>query len=626
MKAQTKALVASVVVIALALSAVSGITYSWWSDTENSDITITTGDLDVSTSDITVGYTEEGETKTESVSYSDTLSISYGGANASSATVALDTSKVDPNDDVTISYAVTFKATVNVKYLLDVDVPTTFEDVTTTEVTSNGTTFSALGVYQEDTTNALDKTYSVVITISELPRNATGIFKLTNYITQLPNTDAQAGTQTVSEGSATVTEGDASVAVTSIPNDAQTLKVVTTTDDSANTASIYLTLTDSSGNKITDFDSAVSVEVVLKGAYNGLYYNGTEAQPTVSSYAYSTDKSSWGATFETAKYTKVTFTTTHFSEFVATSTVEVSDASALATAIAAGGYVKLGAAIGCDVVVGTGTSVVLDLNGFTLTNGSSDTIVVQAGASLIILDSTGSGGKVDNVTHGKAAVKALKNSTVVISGGTFERSKEAGTAGGNGGNSYYTIEDWGTMTINNAEIKNKGSYSSMIRVGYENDGIMAGSLTLNDCKLDGGRNAVKIEPGSTLVVNNGEMVNSAQYVIMNYGTATLNGGKYTSNGTTDTMSCLGAVGAVFTKTENNTVAQFIVNGGEFSGPHLVDGFYWDVGGETYCYNPVNYTKTQQKFYDADVNEATTGYVLKITDATFESTSSTGAEA
>lgn len=42
MKAQTKALVASVVVIALALTAVSGVTYSWFSDSEQTDIDVST--------------------------------------------------------------------------------------------------------------------------------------------------------------------------------------------------------------------------------------------------------------------------------------------------------------------------------------------------------------------------------------------------------------------------------------------------------------------------------------------------------------------------------------------------------------------------------------------------------
>ena len=47
MKAQTKAIVASVVVIALALTAVSGVTYSWFSDTESSDINVSTAKIDI---------------------------------------------------------------------------------------------------------------------------------------------------------------------------------------------------------------------------------------------------------------------------------------------------------------------------------------------------------------------------------------------------------------------------------------------------------------------------------------------------------------------------------------------------------------------------------------------------
>ena len=47
MKAQTRMIVASVVVIALALTAVSGITYSWFSDTDKMEITVSTGKVDV---------------------------------------------------------------------------------------------------------------------------------------------------------------------------------------------------------------------------------------------------------------------------------------------------------------------------------------------------------------------------------------------------------------------------------------------------------------------------------------------------------------------------------------------------------------------------------------------------
>ena len=54
MKAQMKAVMASAVVIVLALAAVSGVTYSWFSDTEQVDINMSTGTLDVDVSDFTV--------------------------------------------------------------------------------------------------------------------------------------------------------------------------------------------------------------------------------------------------------------------------------------------------------------------------------------------------------------------------------------------------------------------------------------------------------------------------------------------------------------------------------------------------------------------------------------------
>ena len=46
MKNQTKAVIASIVVIALALTAVSGITYSWFSDSEKTNITVSTAVVD----------------------------------------------------------------------------------------------------------------------------------------------------------------------------------------------------------------------------------------------------------------------------------------------------------------------------------------------------------------------------------------------------------------------------------------------------------------------------------------------------------------------------------------------------------------------------------------------------
>lgn len=78
------------------------------------------------------------------------------------------------------------------------------------------------------------------------------------------------------------------------------------------------------------------------------------------------------------------------------------------------------------------------------------------------------------MAHGKAAI--FNNGTVVLNGGTYDRSKEIGTsASESGSNSYYTIVNHGTMTIaagvtvQTAGNDNQyGKYSSLVENGYYN--------------------------------------------------------------------------------------------------------------------------------------------------------------
>lgn len=60
MKAQTKAAIASVAVIALALTAVSGVTYSWWTDSESTEIGITTGSFSLEDGSYSLSYLDSG--------------------------------------------------------------------------------------------------------------------------------------------------------------------------------------------------------------------------------------------------------------------------------------------------------------------------------------------------------------------------------------------------------------------------------------------------------------------------------------------------------------------------------------------------------------------------------------
>ena len=108
--------------------------------------------------------------------------------------------------------------------------------------------------------------------------------------------------------------------------------------------------------------------------------------------------------------------------------------------------IRLGDDISGNIVVDEGRTLTIDLNGYTLT-GEGDHTIVNNGTLTVIDSSAAKSGAVDNVTHAKGAL--VNNGTATLNGGTFKRSAEAGvSATDNGGNSWYVIDNHGTLTIN----------------------------------------------------------------------------------------------------------------------------------------------------------------------------------
>ena len=187
-----------------------------------------------------------------------------------------------------------------------------------------------------------------------------------------------------------------------------------------------------------------------------------------------------------------------------------------------------------SITIESGKTVTLDLNGKTLTNEDGQHTITNNGTLTIVDTSAAKSGTVDNVTHAKGAI--VNYGVTVLNGGTFERSQEKGTYSpyGNGGNSWYTIANYGKMEINaGVTVYNNGGYSSMIRnVG---EGPDASTLTINGGTFSGGVNTVKNDEGGVLVVNGGNFSNTAQYVIMNWHQATINNGTFQANGTAEAV-------------------------------------------------------------------------------------------
>ena len=210
-----------------------------------------------------------------------------------------------------------------------------------------------------------------------------------------------------------------------------------------------------------------------------------------------------------------------------------------------------------DITIPTGVTAMLDLSGKTLTNkAGKHTITVENGGKLNISDSVGTG-VVDNTSHRKAAI--YNKGEVTLNGGTFERSAEKGTYShySDGGNSWYTIANYGTMKINTGvTVKNAGGYSSMIRNG--GDVTADCNLTIEGGNFAGGVNTVKNDSFGVLTINGGNFSNTAQYVIMNWNKAEITAGTFQTLDTASAVLFTSAYGA-----DDNTVGKLTISGGEF---------------------------------------------------------------
>ena len=265
------------------------------------------------------------------------------------------------------------------------------------------------------------------------------------------------------------------------------------------------------------------------------------------------------------------------------------------------------------IKVPNGKNATLDLNGKTLTNKTGEhTIIVENGATLTI---TGNG-IVDNVSHGKGAI--VNSGEVTLNGGTFKRSAEKGTysPNGNGGNSWYTIANYGTMEINTGvTVENDGGYSSMIRNG--GDVTADCNLTIEGGNFAGGINTVKNDYFGVLTINGGNFSNTAQYVIMNWNKAEITAGTFRTLDTASAVLFTSAFGG-----NANYVGKLTISGGEFKHASDTQEMIVDHYDES---NKGNAVVTGGKF-DADISKYIPTDYVQSADGTVEKLGETNAVA
>ena len=265
------------------------------------------------------------------------------------------------------------------------------------------------------------------------------------------------------------------------------------------------------------------------------------------------------------------------------------------------------------VNVPAGVTATLDLGGKTLTNKADEhTIIVENGATLTI---TGNG-IVDNVSHGKGAI--VNSGEVTLNGGTFKRSAEKGTYSpyGNGGNSWYTIANYGTMEINTGvTVENAGGYSSMIRNGGEATADC--NLTIRGGNFVGGVNTVKNDYFGVLTINGGNFSNTAQYVIMNWNKAEITAGTFRTLDTASAVLFTSAFGG-----NANYVGKLTISGGEFKHASDTQEMIVDHYDKS---NKGNAVVTGGKF-DADISKYIPTDYVQSADGTVEKLGETNAVA
>lgn len=289
-------------------------------------------------------------------------------------------------------------------------------------------------------------------------------------------------------------------------------------------------------------------------------------------------------TWEGASNSDVTFCPTQAdATLTVNGFVAVDTAERLTAAVGNGSNVVLVNDIISSVEIGTTQNIIIDLNGFTLTNTDGSHTITNNGTLTVTDSSDEKDGTVDNTTHGKAALYNAVGATAILNGGTFERSTEAGVdSGNNGGNSYYTIQNQGTMTVNEGvSVENNGKFSSAFANGWQKGTTapfvsgdsgerVTANLTINGGTFKGGLNTIKNDDLGVLTINGGLFTNYAQNAFMNAHIAVVNDGVFDAN-TEFSIYCYGADpddGA----NEYIGDGKLTLNGGSFSGGiHMMGG-------------------------------------------------------
>ena len=205
-----------------------------------------------------------------------------------------------------------------------------------------------------------------------------------------------------------------------------------------------------------------------------------------------------------------------------------------------------------NFVIPADKDVTLDLNGRTVTNAGSHTIL-NKGHLTLTDSSTDKSGQIISLKGNTAALRNGDNAVCVVEGGTISRD-------GANGNTWHVVENFGKMTFNGGKVvlKNGNGFAITNGWNYFDPGASTthAVMEINALELDTDSSGIKNCRYGDLTVNDATVTSTGYWALSNdyLGTAVINGGTLTSNS--------------FKAVSNG--AAMTVNGGTFDG---TNGFF-----------------------------------------------------
>ena len=197
-----------------------------------------------------------------------------------------------------------------------------------------------------------------------------------------------------------------------------------------------------------------------------------------------------------------------------------------------------------DICIPAGLEISIDFDNHTLCNVSDHTIINHGDLTLW-------GGTLDNLTNEKAALCNASDGVAYLAFMEVTRSAENGIADQKADNlnTYYTIDNQGSLSVDESTVRNSGSYSSTIHNGTKGaafsgnfyaDITFTGITTL----VEGGRFGLKNEADGCAMIEQNVIYynhsdgspyavsvtfhNSSDSLIYTKGSLTVNGGVFTN--------------------------------------------------------------------------------------------------